>query len=175
MNEVLLLNATYEPLCVVSVRRAVVLVLAEKVDVVVADDEQVVRSAQLELAVPSVVRLRSFVRVPYRTRSAVTRRGVLRRDSYRCAYCSGRASTVDHVLPRSRGGPNTWENVVACCAPCNGRKGDRLLRELRWRLRFEPGAPLASRRIVLAVASVDPEWEPWLILDRSERGGRGPG
>ncbi len=166
MTEVLLLNATYEPLCVVAARRAVVLVLAGTADLVVADPGRVVRSAQLEVPVPLVIRLRAFVRVPYRTRSVVTRRGVLRRDGFGCAYCSDRkAATVDHVVPRSRGGPNTWENVVACCAPCNSRKGDRLLHELGWRLRFTPAAPLATRRIVLGVAAVDPEWERWLTLD----------
>lgn len=175
MNDVLLLNATYEPLCVVSVRRALVLVLSEKVDVLVTDDERVVRSARLELAVPSVVRLRAFVRVPYRTRSGVTRRGVLRRDGNRCAYCVAKATTVDHVVPTSRGGPNTWENVVACCAPCNARKGDRLLKDLGWVLRTTPEAPLVTRRIVLAVADVDPEWEPWLVLDRGDRRDRDRG
>lgn len=168
MTEVLLLNATYEPLCVVSTRRALVLVLADKVDIVLQDDERVVRSVHLEVPVPSVVRLRAFVRVPYRTRSAVTRRGVLRRDAYRCAYCRDRkATTVDHVIPTSRGGPNTWENVVAACEPCNSRKGDRLVRELGWQPRFEPTVPLVTRRIVLAAVSVDPTWEPWLVLDRS--------
>jgi len=168
MTDVLLLNATYEPLCVVTVRRALVLVLADKVDVVQPDGDRVVRSAHLVLRVPSVIRLRAFVRVPYRTRSVVTRRAVLRRDGFRCAYCADRrASTVDHVVPRSRGGPNTWENVVGCCEPCNSRKGDRLLRELGWHLRFTPSAPLVTRRIVLAVASIDPDWEPFLVLDQS--------
>jgi len=167
MTDVLLLNATYEPLCVVTARRAVVLVLAEKVEVVVNDADRVVRSASLELAVPSVIRLRAFVRVPYRTRSAVTNRAVLRRDAHRCAYCGHRAATVDHVVPRSRGGLNEWENVVACCVRCNSRKSDRLLHELGWSLRFTPTVPLITRRVVLAVASVDPEWEPWLVLDRS--------
>ena len=168
MNDVLLLNATYEPLCVVSERRAVVLVLAGKVDVVLEDGERVVRSAHVELSVPSIVRLRAFVRVPYRTRSAVSRRGVLRRDGFRCAYCRDRrASTVDHVIPTSRGGANTWENVVAACEPCNTRKGDRLLRELGWRPRFDPVVPVVTRRIVLAAVTVDPLWEPWLELDQS--------
>jgi len=168
MTDVLLLNATYEPLCVVSTRRALVLVLAEKVDVVLHDPARVARSAHLEVPVPSVIRLRAFVRVPYRTRSAVTRRGVLRRDGFRCAYCRERkATTVDHVIPRSRGGPNTWENVVAACEPCNARKGDRLVRELGWRPRFGPTVPLVTRRIVLATMSVDPTWEPWLVLDHA--------
>ena len=167
MTDVLLLNATYEPLCVVAVRRAIVLVLTEKVDVIVRDRERVVRSASIEIAVPSVIRLRAFVRVPYRTRSSVSTRAVLRRDAHRCAYCGGRAATVDHVIPRSRGGLNEWENVVACCDRCNSRKGDRLVHELGWSLRFTPIVPLVTRRVALAVASVDPEWEPWLVLDRS--------
>lgn len=159
---VLLLNATYEPLCVVPLRRAVVLVLAEKAEVVVPDAERFVRSARLSLPEPSVIRLLRVVRVPYLRRSSVTRRAVLRRDGHRCAYCGGGADTVDHVVPRSRGGRHSWENVVAACRRCNSRKGDRMLSELGWRLRDTPAAPTGTRCLVVALARVEPTWEPWL-------------
>ena len=94
---------------------------------------------------------------------AVTRAGVLKRDGRHCAYCQGRAETVDHVVPRSRGGGHSWENCVACCARCNARKADRLLAEIGWCLPTVPGPP---RRGVLgrmwANEESDPAWEPWL-------------
>ena len=99
----LVLNATYEPLCVVSVRRATILVLTSKA-VCVADGDGILHSAMNELPVPSVVRLTRYVRVPYRTHIGLSRRGIFARDGWRCAYCRGPAETIDHVMPRSRGG-----------------------------------------------------------------------
>lgn len=120
----LVLNATYEPLCVVSVRRAAILVLSAKA-VCVADGEGILHSARNALPVPSVVRLTRYVRVPYRTHVGLSRRAVFARDGWRCAYCRGPAETIDHVFPRSRGGRHAWENVVAACARCNHTKGDK--------------------------------------------------
>lgn len=160
---VLLLNASHEPLAVVTGRRALVLVVAGKAECVVERPDGRIRSPSLALAVPAVVRLRRYVRVPYPAAPAVTRAGVLKRDGRRCAYCQARAETVDHVVPRSRGGAHSWENCVACCARCNARKADRLLDELGWVLPSVPGPP---RRGVLgrmwANEESDPAWEPWL-------------
>lgn len=160
---VLLLNASHEPLAVVTGRRALVLVVAGKAECVVERSDGLVRSPSVALAVPAVVRLRRYVRVPYPAPPAVTRSGVLKRDGRRCAYCCSRADTVDHVVPRSRGGGHTWENCVACCGRCNARKADRLLDELGWALAGQPGPP---RRGVLgrmwANEESDPAWEPWL-------------
>ena len=159
---VLLLNATHEPLAIVTGRRALVLVLAGKAECLVERDCGA-RSPTLVLAVPAVVRLHRFVRVPYQPATAVTRSGVLRRDRRSCAYCGTRADTIDHVIPRSRGGAHSWENCVACCARCNSRKADRLLDELGWTMRFRPMAPArtAAGRVWLA-DDADPAWEPWL-------------
>ena len=122
----LVLNASYEPLGVVPLRRAVVLVLSEKA-VVVESAGFVLHSEHRSLEAPSVVRLARYVRVPYRRRVPLSRRAVMDRDAHRCAYCAARADTIDHVLPRSRGGRHEWTNVVAACARCNHGKGDRLL------------------------------------------------
>jgi 5-methylcytosine-specific restriction endonuclease McrA len=159
---VLLLNATHEPLAIVTGRRALVLILAGKAECLVERDRGA-HSPTLVLAVPAVVRLHRFVRVPYQPATAVTRTGVLRRDRRSCAYCGGRADTIDHVVPRSRGGGHSWENCVACCVRCNSRKADRLLDELGWSLRFRPSAPArtAAGRVWLA-DDADPAWEPWL-------------
>ncbi|WAX58141.1 HNH endonuclease [Jatrophihabitans cynanchi] len=161
MSGALVLNATYEPLCVVPLRRAVVLVLAEKAIVVEAGTE-VMHSARTAIRVPSVVRLSRYVRVPYRREVPLTRRGVLDRDGHLCAYCGARADTVDHVRPRSRGGLHVWTNVVAACARCNHRKGDRLLSELGWHLELPPAQPPPTVAVVMGWAKRDPAWQPYL-------------
>ncbi|MGN8244969.1 HNH endonuclease [Cellulomonas soli] len=161
MSGTLVLNASYEPLCVVPVRRAVVLLLLDKA-VVERVGDAVLRSEHLTLEAPSVVRLHRYVKVPRRARVPITRRGVLARDRERCAYCGARADTIDHVVPRSRSGPHSWENVVAACRRCNHRKADHLLSELGWTLPFTPAAPQVS---VLGTASSPDllsEWEPYL-------------
>ena len=134
MGRALVLNATYEPLCVVPVRRAVVLVLKEKAEVLQHRDEEL-HSERMSLPVPSVIRLVHFVRVPFRARAPLSRRSVFVRDGHRCQYCGAAAENIDHVIPRSRGGEHVWENVVASCRPCNAAKEDRLLSETHMKLR----------------------------------------
>jgi 5-methylcytosine-specific restriction endonuclease McrA len=161
VSDSLVLNATYEPLCVVSDRRAVVLVLSAKA-VVVERDHRLMRAARLELAIPVVVRLSRFVHVPYRTTIPLTRRGVLARDGHRCMYCGAAATSLDHVVPRSRGGEHVWDNVVAACARCNRLKADRSVSELGWRLRAAPRAPTGATWRVLGARRLDPRWSPYL-------------
>ncbi|MEA1903363.1 MAG: HNH endonuclease [Actinomycetota bacterium] len=165
MTRALVLNASYEPLSVVSERRALILVLAEKAAVVVKRDEAW-HSESLTFDLPSVVRLYRYVKVPYRRAVPVTRRAVFGRDGHRCQYCGGPAESLDHVTPRSRGGAHTWENVVACCRPCNVRKGDRTPDESGFLLRTQPGPP---RRFGWIYAStgfqVDDAWQPYLLAE----------
>ena len=156
-----MLNASYEPLCVVSIRRAVVLVLKEKAEVVHATDGEL-RSERETFPVPSVIRLTYFVKVPFRTRAALSRRAVFARDGHRCQYCGASAENIDHVIPRSRGGEHVWENVVASCRPCNAAKEDKLLSETHMKLRRAPFAPKETIWIVVAVGTVDPAWAPYL-------------
>ena len=160
-----MLNASYQPLCVVSIRRAVVLVLKEKAEVV-HSTEDLLRSERASFPVPSVIRLTYFVKVPFRTRAALSRRAVFARDGHRCQYCGNNAENIDHVVPRSRGGGHVWENVVAACRPCNARKEDRLLHEVGMALRRRPSAPRELSWIIVAVATshrdVPAEWAPYL-------------
>ena len=158
---VLLLNATHEPLAVVTGRRALVLVLAGKAECLV-EREFGAHSPTLVLAVPAVVRLHRFVRVPISPATSVTRAGILRRDRRACAYCGARADTIDHVLPRSRGGAQLGE-LRGVLRRCNTRKADRLLEELGWSLGFSPSPPArtAAGRVWLA-DEADPAWDPWL-------------
>ncbi|CAN5632539.1 HNH endonuclease [soil metagenome] len=161
-GRVLLLNASYEPLAVVTVRRAAVLVLGGKAELLHGHEEQLMRSATIVLAVPSVIRLSRFVLVPYHATVPLTRRAVLRRDRHACSYCGQSASTIDHVVPRSRGGSHAWDNVVACCLACNGRKGDRLLSELGWQLRHTPYTPNGTRAMLARFGEPLPTWSPYL-------------
>ncbi len=161
MGQALVLNATYEPLGVVSDRRALVLVLGQKA-VTVEDSGQVARSAQCSLALPSIVRLTRFVRVPRRVHVPLTRRAVFARDGGRCVYCGAPATSLDHVVPRSRGGAHVWENVVSACRRCNHLKADRSVKDLGWRMHTRPWRPTGSAWLILGTGRSDPRWIPYL-------------
>lgn len=168
MAPALVLNATYEPIAVVPTRRAVILVLAEKADIVEADPDIEWRSAATAVPVPVVVRLRRYVKIPYRARVPLTRANLLVRDGHRCAYCAKTATTIDHVVPRSKGGPHRWENVVAACRRCNAEKDDLTLAQLsrrnpeKWRLTFTPKAPHGRAWLIVGYADRSAAWEPYL-------------
>lgn len=150
---VLVLNATFEPINVVQLHRAICLVVQEKADVVESVDGRTFRSENTEIPCPSVVRLRYYVKVPWkRRRPAVTNRNVLGRDNHTCGYCGETATTIDHIVPRARGGKNTWMNVVAACSPCNSKKSDLLLDELGWELLFQPTIPADKTWLVVGWA-----------------------
>jgi 5-methylcytosine-specific restriction endonuclease McrA len=165
MTRALVLNASYEPLSVVSERRAVVLVLNRKASVVVSREEAW-SSETTTVELPSVVRLNRYVKVPYRRAVPVTRRAVFGRDGHKCQYCGAPAESLDHVQPKSKGGDHTWENVVAWCRSCNVRKGARTPDDAGLRLRRPPGPP---RRFAWIYAStgfqVDPAWHPYLLAE----------
>ena len=144
MGDVLVLNATYEPLSVVSVKRAVILLLKEKAELI-ERAKAMLRAENFSIPQPLVIRLVYYVKIPRRVSLPVTRRGVLTRDQYTCQYCGlippRKLLTVDHILPRSRGGRTTWENVITACQKCNGRKGNRTPMEANMPLRSEPKRP----------------------------------
>jgi 5-methylcytosine-specific restriction endonuclease McrA len=162
----LLLNATYEPLCVVSSRRAIVLVLAAKAESVDATSD-VVHAATISLPVPVVVRLTRYVRVPFPASVPLSRRAVFTRDGQTCVYCGSSATSIDHVVPRSRGGTHTWDNVVAACRRCNHTKADRSLAEMGWALPHPPRTPSGAAWRLLGTRSVDPRWREWLGVPES--------
>jgi 5-methylcytosine-specific restriction endonuclease McrA len=158
----LVLNAGYEPLAVVSFKRALVLVLAGKASILASDDANPVLGRSGTWERPSVILLRRYVRVPSGRNVPVSRRGVLRRDGQRCAYCAGGATTIDHVVPRSRGGADSWENLVACCLRCNNVKGDRTPQEMGWKLRATPKPPHGTAWLVRGAERAQPQWEEFL-------------
>jgi 5-methylcytosine-specific restriction endonuclease McrA len=160
----LVLNAGYEPLAVVSFKRALMLVLNQKATILAGSDEVIVHSASKEFSLPSVILLSRYVRIPGSRMIPVSRRGVLRRDGHRCAYCSRSANTIDHVQPKSRGGKDTWENLVACCLKCNNVKGDKTLAEIGWQLRITPRMPSGTAWSVRGAERLEPEWNEFLAL-----------
>jgi 5-methylcytosine-specific restriction endonuclease McrA len=163
VQQVLVLNASFEPLNVCSVRRAHVLVWKGKAEVVERGDEPL-RSAGASFVRPLVIRLLQYVRVPRAVKRRISRRVLFARDGHRCVYCgtSGGRLTLDHVVPRSRGGDSTWENVVTACAPCNLVKGDRLPEEARMSLSRPPRAPAPVLFIRLALHAVPDSWKQYL-------------
>jgi 5-methylcytosine-specific restriction endonuclease McrA len=168
VGEVLVLNATYEPLSVVSVKRAVVLLLKEKAELIEAA-EAMLRSESLSFPVPLVIRLVYFVKIPRRISLPVTRRGVLSRDHYTCQYCGAtpprKYLTVDHVLPRSRGGKTTWENVATACEKCNGRKGNRTPAEANMKLLTQPKRPRYIAIAALSSVEARQAWGKYMLWE----------
>jgi 5-methylcytosine-specific restriction endonuclease McrA len=145
----LALNASFEPLTILPVERALRLVIDRKAEVLEADDARIFRSERDQIAVPLVIRLKRFIHVPRRFRRQVTNTFLFARDGYRCQYCGrhrgalrGREFlTRDHVTPLSRGGQNTWDNVVTACSPCNNRKASHLPEECGMHLPRHPHEP----------------------------------
>jgi 5-methylcytosine-specific restriction endonuclease McrA len=160
MGRALVLNVTDLPLAVVPARRAVVLVLKDKAEVVLSNGA-IYRSEHISLEAPSVVRLRTFVHVPFRAHAPLTRRAVFARDAWQCQYCGSTAENLDHVVPRSRGGLHVWENVVAACRRCNAKKMDRTPQEAGFHLHRQPFAPSDGFRLTLG--QVEPGWEMYLL------------
>ncbi len=162
-GRVLVLNATYEPINVCTVRRAIVLLLKDKAELL-EHGEAAVHGESVTVPLPAVIRLVSFVRVPRDThRRKITRRAVFARDGWTCQYCGARSNlTVDHVVPRSKGGDSSWSNIVASCAPCNRRKGDRMLKHSGLALRRAPHVPGPQVFIRVASPTIPASWRQYI-------------
>ena len=163
-GHVLVLNQDYSALTVCSVERAVILVHLQKVHLVEAVDGRYVRSPSTQMPWPSIVRLKQYARVPYK-QVMLSRQNVIRRDHNTCQYCGATSNlTIDHVLPKSRGGGDSWTNLVAACVSCNNRKGDRTPDEADMELAREPFRPSYVMFIRDFVGTVHDDWKPYLFL-----------
>jgi 5-methylcytosine-specific restriction endonuclease McrA len=162
---VLVLNQSYEPLNICRARRAIILVYEKKAEML-EDGSGFIHSASGEFAVPSVIRLASLVRRPPRIPGKLTRLEIFRRDHYTCQYCGKetRHLTLDHVMPRYRGGQHTWENVVAACVNCNRKKGGKTPQEAHMKLLNEPRKPTNTGGFSIPIdyPRVRLEWEKYL-------------
>ena len=166
---VLVLNASYEPINICGARRALVLVLK---GIARTEEEHgliTLHAQRSRIAMPSVIRLLEYRRIPYQTR-ALSRKNILLRDRNTCQYCGEVLSpsdlTLDHVIPRSRGGSSTWENLVACCHPCNRHKGNRMLSEIDDMILLRDPRPFSlhtSRQIMRMLGRADDRWRKYLF------------
>jgi 5-methylcytosine-specific restriction endonuclease McrA len=161
-HPVLVLNSNYEPLNVCNLRRAIVLVLNGKAEVL-EEYDLMIPSATAVFDAPSVIRLVYMIKRPY-PRVKLYRREVFIRDNFTCQYCGIRTKelTLDHVVPRSKGGPHTWENLVSACRQCNHRKGGKMLEEAKLRLLETPREPRAGRYYTIQRAINKRVSEEWL-------------
>lgn len=163
-GKVLLLNGNYEPLTICSVQKAIILLFMGKAEVVGTAGGKRVRSAHASMPFPSVIRLATYIHIPFK-RVILSRKNILRRDGHQCQYCGARtALTVDHVMPKSRGGEETWENLVTACIRCNNKKGNMILEDTNMKLRGRPVRPNHVVFLRQYVGAIDKTWEPYLFM-----------
>jgi 5-methylcytosine-specific restriction endonuclease McrA len=161
MKSTLVLNASYEPMSIVSGYRGVNLVLQGKA-VSIDDSSLIIRSPELEIAVPYVIKLNYYVNTPpVRTRIPFSRRGIMARDGNKCVYCGKTATTIDHIIPKSKGGENTYQNCVASCIKCNSHKKDLTLNESGLKLRHQPYEPSVFTSILFKAMHDEEMFNSW--------------
>lgn len=168
MSDVFLLNSSYEPLSIVSLQRAIRLLFAGKAEVVTHDD-RMLSSPTYTMRMPSIIRMLYYIRRP-RARVGLTKKNILLRDDNTCQYCGKREDrymTIDHIAPKSRGGPSTWENLVAACVRCNNRKNDRTPQEAGMQLLRRPREPKYIPWIRVKRNTLPDEWHKFLFYDVS--------
>jgi 5-methylcytosine-specific restriction endonuclease McrA len=164
-GKVLILNGNYEPLAICSVQKAIILLFLDKAEMVSNAENKMVHSVTRAIPFPSVIRLSSYVRVPFK-KVILSRKNILRRDGHKCQYCgaSSISLTVDHVIPKSRGGEDSWENLVSACIRCNNRKGSQTPDEAEMPLMKRPIRPNHVTFLRQYVGKVDKGWEPYLFM-----------
>ncbi|OGU32757.1 MAG: HNH endonuclease [Ignavibacteria bacterium GWA2_35_9] len=163
--KVLILNQSYEPLTVCNIKKAMVLMYLGKAELVLDDKRKMLRTVNQAFPWPSIIRLSFFVSVPYK-KVVLTRKNILRRDNYKCAYC-GRSDlplTIDHILPKAKGGTDSWENLICACTLCNNKKGDRTPVQARMEMLYRPFKPSHIMFIKNVVGKLDENWKPYLYL-----------
>ncbi len=161
----LVLNQSYEPISICSVQKAVVLVYLRKAEIIATLNGKQLRSVNSNYAFPSIVRLSKYRQIPYKE-IILSRKNIVRRDGHRCQYCGSTKApiTVDHVLPKSQGGPDTWENMIAACVKCNNHKGDRTPEQAGMTMLSTPRRPSHISFIVHSMNSIDSNWKPYLFI-----------
>lgn len=164
-GNVLVLNQSFEPMSVTSVRKAIILLYLGKAEIV-EKNHGMIRSINMAFPIPSVVRIKRYIHIP-RKRIILTRKNILRRDNHRCQYCGRRnvSLTIDHVIPKVKGGPDTWENLVAACVQCNNKKGNRTPEEAGMSLLHKPKRPNHIFFIRYSAGRIDKLWKPYLFMN----------
>lgn len=161
----MVLNQSYEPLTICTLKKAVLLIFLGKAEIVHKDEKKFIRTVKMNFPWPSVIRISKFIKVPYK-KVILTRKNILRRDNFKCAYC-GRSDlmlTVDHIIPKAKGGNDSWENLITACTKCNNKKGDRTPEEANMKLLSKPYKPSHVIFIKNIVSKIDEKWKPYLYL-----------
>ena len=163
-KKVLLLNQSYQPLMTLGAKRAIILSFTEKVEVLERYADQV-RSINLSIFIPSVIRLKDYVKFN-KKRIPLSRKNILKRDNYICQYCDSKSNfmTIDHIIPKDKGGRDLWENLVAACVPCNTKKGNQLLKEINMKLLKQPKVPSFLFNIQKELSNSQNSWKPYLFM-----------
>ena len=160
---VLVLNQDYQPLSICSVQRSMKLLFLEKAELLHDDPEKELSTTRTSYQYPSVIRLRKYIRIPY-TKVVLSRRNIMRRDKFSCQYCAKKSElTIDHVLPKSRGGRDQWENLVTACEKCNVKKGNKTPKEAQMPLMRKPYRPIPITFFESIMEMQDP-WKPYLYM-----------
>ncbi|MFO7891926.1 MAG: HNH endonuclease [bacterium] len=163
-SRVLVLNQNYEPIYVCTARRAIILVYLEKAEMI-EKNHHLVRSISMSIPLPSIVRLSKFIKVQ-RKRILLSRKNIIKRDKHICQYCGsvGGSVTIDHVIPKDKGGKDTWENLVCACMECNGKKGNRTPEQANMPLLRKPKKPGYLFFIQHFIGVPDERWKPYLFM-----------
>ena len=167
-NQVLVLNQNYEALYVTNMKRAVTLIYLGKVEIVEKDGDLILRSAggSFSLPAPTIVRLFQYKKVPGK-RASLSRRNIMIRDDHACQYCGTKKGemTVDHIIPKSQKGKNTWENLVTACLKCNNKKNNRTPKEANMHLIAIPTAPGYVATMYIYIRKIRDEWKPYMFMN----------
>lgn len=164
-RKVLILNQNYEPLAISTVKRAIILLYAKKVEMVERYEDEV-HSVSIAMPCPSVIRLNSYIHKPYQD-VPLNRKNIFKRDHHTCQYCgkNSRPMTIDHVIPKSFGGKDTWENLVCACTKCNAKKGNRTPEMAGMKLLRKPRKPSHLFFLQISAGKLPPTWKPYLFID----------
>jgi len=164
-SQVLVLNQSFQPLSITNAKKAIILIFLGKAEIVEKNGE-FIHSVNDRFPLPSIVRLKRYIHVPQK-RVMLTRKNIIKRDNHQCQYCGKKSVglTIDHVIPRVRGGKDTWENLVCACVKCNNKKGNRTPEDVGLKLLKKPKKPNHIFFIRYAVSVIDTRWKPYLYMN----------
>ena len=166
-KKVLLLNSSYEPMTIVNGRKAILMMLSEKVDSI-EKTEYYINSENLKLILPSVIKLKSYIYLKTKN-IPLTRKNIIERDNYTCQYCGkySKNITIDHIIPKVRNGKDSWENLVSACIKCNLNKGNKLISQTNMKLLKKPGKPSYIYQLQTHANKGNKSWKPYLFMDKN--------
>jgi len=166
-KKVLLLNSSYEPMMVVSGKKAILMIISNKVDTIEKTNYYICSSV-LRLSFPSVIKLKSFVYIDFKN-IPLTRKNIIKRDNYTCQYCGKitKSITIDHIIPKDKNGKDLWSNLVSACNKCNSKKSNKYLRDTNMKLLKKPVKPTYIYHLQKYVTKENGSWKPYLFMENN--------